>query len=442
MKLLFLNPPNPYAKRGWGMIRDVNRSGRASPEHTRWPQTSLAQIAALFPSHEVQLWDCVVDGTDNYSLLDRLKVYRPDWVVVQSVSATFTYDMVSVGYARSLGARTVLISPHANALESEVRERFPAIDEIFHYSKHDEPEYAIRELITGERRQEGESFETLPIARQDLLPIHQYDLPLIGRNYTFVISSRACAWQCAWCRVTQTWKTRPRFRRPVEIVKEIDTYHLKNIVFHADVFTMNKQQVYEICERMPKGVRWCANSRVDTVDLPLLQAMKRSGCWQLFYGVESGNDRVLELNNKKATVAQAEQAIRWTKEAGIRVHAYMMMGQIGETPESMMDNIRFAKRIPADSVNFSVCTPYPDTAMHRLAADNGWLKEHSYEDFDQSYSAIVDQPTCTAEQVKQFQRRAYLEWYCSLRGLKFLAESWKPRHARFFWNVAKAHLSL
>lgn len=438
-RTLIINPPSPD---GQVYIRDCNRSGRYSPERTYWPQTSLALIASVFPPDSVRIIDCIAENFTYHDVLDYLKSYKPTHVIIESVSCTITMDMMVASLAKSLGAITILISPHGEALAEETKRRFPAIDYVMRYEKHEEPEYLLRELVTGQPRTSEETFETLPPARQDLLPIHKYNLPLIGRKYTFVISSRGCAWACSYCRTSVAWQTRPRFRLPETIIEEITRYHLKNIAFHADVFTMKKEQVYRICELMPSNVRWVANSRVDTVDQLLLKAMKRAGCWQLFYGIESGDNGVLAQNRKQATVEQARQAVRWTKEAGIRVHGYFMLGLMGDTPETMEKTLQLSKELPLDEVNYAVSAPYFGTHFYDVASKNQWLTSDSWEDFDQSHSAIVDQPGCSHEQVKQFQRRAYREWYGSFRGLKFLVDAWRPRYARFFYQVARNHLGL
>jgi len=441
-RVALVNPPSPD---GQVYIRDVNRSGRLSREGTIWPQTSLALIASVLDESEcmVRIWDCIATKQSYQLLYHELQDWKPTHVLIESVSSTIPHDMIVAHYAKYLGARTILISPHGEALSDETNRRFPALDDIVHYEKHDEPEYEIRRLITGQKRKSHESFGTLPSARQDLLPLHRYDLPLIGKAYTFVLTSRGCPWQCIYCRQTVTWKSRVRYRSPEKIMEEISQYHLTNIAFHADTATVNRKQMLAICtgiKSLPWKVRWICNSRVDTVDLEMLQAMKAAGCWMICYGIESGDDRVLAMNKKEATVADAVQAVQWAKNAGLKVWGYFMLGLYGDTRESMERTLALSRRLPCDLVNFSIAAPYPGTEWGDIAGNHGWLTESSWDSYDQNYRAIVDQPACSHEDVLAAHRQAYLAWYLSWRGVRFLYQAWRPRYIRFFWNVMKAHL--
>ena len=158
------------------------------------------------------------------------------------------------------------------------------------------------------------------------------------------------------------------------------------------------------------------------------------------YGFEAGDDEVLAMNKKEATVADAIQAVTWAKQAGLRVWGYFMLGLYGDTCESMDRTLALSRRLPLDIVNFALAAPYPGTEWGKIADTNGWLSERNWEAYDQNVSAIVDQPHCSHGDVLRTQRRAYLQWYGSWRGLKFLAQAWRPRYACFFFQVIKSHL--
>ena len=402
-------------------------------------------LAAVFPQHEVQIWDCIAERLSYLDVWNQLNEFKPDWLILESVSATISHDAIVGLYAHSLGTKTILISPHGKALSQETHSRFPFFTHVLDYGQQieGEPEYVIRELITGESRQPHEIFETLPPARQDLLPMQKYDLPLIGRGYTFVITSRGCPFRCIYCRTTVTWESKVRYRSVESIVEEIRRYHLTNIAFHADTATVNRKQMLAICEgikSLPWQVRWICNSRVDTVDLEMLQAMKSAGCWMICYGIESGDDRVLAMNKKEATDADAERAVKWAKQAGLKVWGYFMLGLFGDTTETMEATTRLARTLPLDLCNFALAAPYPGTEWGRIAGERGWINTSAWEGLDQNYRAIVDQPDCSHQEVLAAQRRAYLKWYGSWRGVKFLFQAWRPHYARFFWQLVKNHL--
>lgn len=444
LNILFVNPPAPIPGEIW--IRDTNRSGRYSKERTIWPQTSLAMLASMFPDDNVQIFDCIAEGWTYKECYDRMAQFQPTWVVLNPVSSSFSHDMIVAMYAHSLGAKTVCVSPHTKVLFEESQKRFPFLDYSLDYTKGGpEYEYQLRELIKGIPCN-GDKFEDLPPARQDLLPIEKYSLPLIGKGYTFVTISRGCAWACIYCRATVQNERKPRFRSVNTVLEEIRLHHLTNIAFHADTATMNRKWMMEFCERVlteiPWKIRIVTNSRVDTIDPEMLSAMKRAGFWMICFGVESGNDRVLAMNKKEATVAQARQAVKAAKRAGLKVWTYLMLGMYGDTKETMQETIRLACELDGDICNFAVSAPYPGTEWGRVAQQEGYLTDQRWESMDQNYSAITSQPDCSPADVLTAQKSAYLRWYGSWRGIRFLLNAWRPQYSRFLWQVAKNHGSV
>ena len=441
-RIAFVNPPSPIHGKIW--IRDINRSGRYSPEGTLWPQVSLAMLASVFPEDKVIIYDCIAEKIGYKEIYEKLQNFKPDWVITNPVSSSFNHDMIVSMYAKSLGAKTVIISPHSKVLHDEVIRKFPFIDYTVDYSKDEKEEYEfkLRELINGIPAK-GTSFEDIPPARQDLLPIEKYNLPFIGKSYTFLVVSRGCPHACNYCRATVQNERMPRFR-PVSIcIEEIKKYNLKNIALHSDIATMNRKWMVEFCEELLKlnfKVRWICNSRVDTVDPGLLKIMKKAGCWMICFGAESGDDKVLEASKKKATVYETKMAFKWAKEYGIKTWFYGMMGLYTDTKESMEKTINLAMEVDPDIANFSVTAPYFGTEFYRIASEKNWITDHKWESFDQSHSAIVEQPNCSRELVKQMQRRAYMRWYLSYRGLKFLLKGFRLEYLSYFIQTIKDHL--
>lgn len=437
MKILFVNPPNPPD--GYIYIRDLNRSGRRSKERTIWPQTSLALCAAMFPEDDVKILDCVAEDK-NYAWLEKtFESERPDWVVFNSISSTLTNDMLTAFYAKKYHARTATVGAHIKALGDPTRKRFPCLDDAI----PGEPEIKLRNLIHSEENPQ-KPLDELPYARHDLLPMEKHRLPFIGDGYSFIHTSRGCPWECIYCRQTVTWDGRRRgvqYRSPQKVAEEIKSYRLKNIIFHADTSTVNKKQLLELCALLePLKIRWCANSRVDTIDRERLRAMKRAGCWMVMYGMESGNDAVLALNKKQATVEQAIDAAYWTQEAGIKVWGYFMLGMYGDTPQTMQETINLSLQLPLDIVNFAVAAPYPGTEWGRLASENSWIVDDRWEAMDQNYSAIVDQPGCSAAEVSRFQKKAYFSWYGRPYGLGKMLSAYRMKDTVFWLKMLRDHL--
>lgn len=440
MNLLFVNPPSPDK---YFYYRDTNRSGRRSKANEIWPQAGLALFAGLYPNDNVRIIDCIAERMPYSKLYEEMKEFEPDWVIFNPVSCTITSDMYLAYLAKLVGAKTCAISPHLKALPGASADRFQYLDHTVENVKFGpEPEYQLRKLITGEAT-EGTSFEDLPPARQDLLPIHKYSMPFIGSNYTAIYASRGCSFGCIYCRTTVATERKARYRHVSSIIEEIRRYRLQNFIFHADTTTLNHKWLLELCKelrKLPFKVRIVSNSRVDTVNPGILAEMKSAGWWMIAFGAESGDNEVLKMNKKEATVEQARQAFRWCKEAGIKVWMYAMLGMYGDTAETMENTIQLSLSEPIDIVNFSISAPYYGTEWGNIAQANNWIKDENWTAFDQNYSAQVDQPGCSRDLVKQFQRKAYLRWYLSHRGLRFALNGLRPEYFSYFLKTAKAHL--
>lgn len=445
LDVLIINPPSPDEH---VYIRDFNRSGRRSRERTIWPQTSLAYLGAILKQegYSLDVIDCIALNMSWPELKDIMERTSPRFVVTSPISSIISNDLYVTYLGKFLGAYTIAVGPHITSLPKETLTRFPSLD----FGILGEAEVTIRELVLAldngqslndikgivyrddrgeiqitEKRPLLENLDELPIPLHELLPISKYNLPYIGKNYTFVLSSRGCPYNCTFCRQPIMWEKQVRTRSAESIfgeLKHLGRLGIHNIMFHADTFTIDKEIVMELCQKIiddKMPVRWICNSRVDRVDEEILKAMKRAGCWMINYGIETGSDEILR-NVKKggyATVAQARKAVLWTKDAGIKVWAYFIMGLPGESKKTVKETIQFAKSIPADIVNFAVGAPYPGTELYSQAKEKGWLQSESWEDFDQNYSAILSYPDFSSEDIMRAISRAYKAWYLRPYGL-------------------------
>ncbi len=467
---LIINPPSPD---GYVYIRDVNRSGRRTRERSIWPQNSLAYLAAVVKDqgYKPNILDCIASEIDWEQVLAYIKRNRPKWVVIEGISSTITNDVYAGYLAKRYGGKTVLIGPHVTALPEVTMEAYPSLD----YSILGEVEETLGDLIqavdsnedlstiqgllyreSGEIKNTGErefiqDLNSLPLPLQELLPLEKYNAPYIGGPYTFVLHSRGCPNACYFCRQNVMWKSICRLRNGESIASEfkyLASLGVKKVMFHSDTFTQNRDNVLDICDHLTKantGIEWICNGRVDLVDREILHAMKLAGCFMVNYGVESGVQKILDDSNKgkNATIENARKAVAITKEAGIQVWAYFIIGLPGETKETIKQTSAFARELPADLVNFSVATPYPGTPFYKTADKNGWLKNVEWEDFDQNYSAVVSYPQLSDKEIMQGIKRCYLDWYGTPRGIKTFCKgltSWT--NIKTMFRIAIDHLRI
>jgi anaerobic magnesium-protoporphyrin IX monomethyl ester cyclase len=118
----------------------------------------------------------------------------------------------------------------------------------------------------------------------------------------------------------------------------------------------------------------------------LLEALARAGCYRIHYGVESATPRLLKYLQKQTTPEKVAQAFRWTRDAGIGTFAYCMIGIPTETREEMMNTVDFAISLDPDYAQFSICTPYPKTALYESMLEMGIVTEDYWRQFARSPS--------------------------------------------------------
>ena len=187
------------------------------------------------------------------------------------------------------------------------------------------------------------------------------------------ISSRGCPQSCTFCD-RSVFGNRYRYFSEDYLWELIFLLHrrygVRHLVFTDDQFAAFRPRLLRLCEKMARGgldIQWNCDARVDSVDPDLLGMMKRAGCWMISYGIESGSQKILDQVRKGITLDQVEQAVRWTREAGIRAKGLFMIGYPEETEETLGDTLSFIGRSGLDEINLSFLTPYPGTEIYRRA---------------------------------------------------------------------------
>ncbi|MBC7236504.1 MAG: radical SAM protein [Chloroflexi bacterium] len=274
-----------------------------------------------------------------------------------------------------------------------------------------------RELVCNPDRPYIRDLDTLPLPRHDLLPLQAYRAPLVRGPYAFVVTSRGCPGSCRFCIKHVSYGNSVRFRSPDNVLAEIEqllALGVHNIHMYADLFTVNREQVVGICSGILErgySLRWTCNSRVDFVDEEMLRLMGRAGCWMISWGIESGDDAMLQRMRKGTSIEMVERALRWAKRAGIKNWGYFIIGLPGETEETIRKTIDLAKRLPLDLALFHIAAPHPGTPFFFEVVENGWFRPGTrWEQVDMDRSTVLDYPHLRAEDLERWARRAFREW--------------------------------
>lgn len=275
------------------------------------------------------------------------------------------------------------------------------------------------------------NIDKLPYPARDLLPMNKYiPLPNQYRRLPVIhmLAIRGCPYRCTFCSNNAVFGKKIRSRSPEGVIDEIrhvkKCYGAQEISFWDDTMTIQKSWISEFCDRLIKDkldITWTCYSRADAVDKNLLKKMKRSGCFNIFYGFESGTQKLLDRIKKDITLAQIEKANHLTKEAGIEVRASFMLGLPEETPALALETLNFAISLEPDYVQFSLTTPYPGTKLYQEAERYGRLskdfwKYHGWAPVFVPYGYKDEQELLNIE--REITRRFYWRWRYIFNRLK------------------------
>jgi radical SAM superfamily enzyme YgiQ (UPF0313 family) len=227
-------------------------------------------------------------------------------------------------------------------------------------------------IVKTSDREFIKNIDEIPFPDRELIPLLEYgdkELKRFEGQYTHMMTSRGCGGKCIFCSSPLMWRycrlmsAERVFEEMMEIHKN---YGITNIHFQDDNFTLQKKRVDTLCDLIIGSeipFKWSCQARPDRVDEELLRKMKRAGCVQIEFGVESGDPEILVTANKKYTKEQIKKAFHLAKKVGIKTWGFFIVGLPGETIKSWIMSMRFAKQLRLDGSVWTVLVPFPGTEV-------------------------------------------------------------------------------
>ena len=240
--------------------------------------------------------------------------------------------------------------------------------------------------------------DRIPFPARELLPNRnyiQYGKKKYGYSITTVMSTRGCPFRCEFCS-NVVFGGSYRERSPENVVDEIEAalaLGYERISFADDVFTMKKERVIRVCREIRRrglNFNWECLGRVDALDYSTALEMKDAGCTRIFFGIESGNEAMLELMNKRITVGEARRAVNDAHRAGLQVGAFFILCYPGDTDDTVLETLRFATSLPLDYLGLSMPYPLPGTELYTRTKDRITRDWHPDESPFGSHVLIFD----------------------------------------------------
>jgi len=442
--IIFVNPPYERVSAGTDYLKYITNQS---------PSIGLLLLAAK--SREIGYNPRIIEGD-----IERLLPEEIAEIVLEENPKFLGITLFTVGVfnasviakiVKEKNSNIVILvgGPHISSMGYETMQRFHEFDvAVIHEGelilenllKNIENAKSLEEVNGIMYRDEtGAIRRTTPppnIEDLDVLPLPAWDLlPNFPQNYLPAIydyprapvatysASRGCPFLCEFCD-TSTFGGKIRYNSPkrvYEIMKHLsDTYGIKHLQFIDDLFVAHNARVQELSKLLienPIDMTWSCTARVNTVKPDTLALMKKAGCWEISFGLESGSDKLLDDMKKSQRVSTAVNAVKWTHDAGIRVKGLFMLGYPGETPETIEMTKDFVQSIPLTTMNLSKFTPYPGSPIYkklygtsireedweRLNGMNFVYQAEGFEeeDLDREYTEII----------KSFYKRPEILWY-------------------------------
>ena len=360
-----------------------------------YPPLGLAYLAAVLErdGHQVSVFDLGLDPS--LPLEDgaaRVAAFGPHLIGISAMTSVYQSALeTAILLKASLGRPVVLGGPHATVYPERVLAESPVIDYVIRGEGEETLLALVHAVDAGSRdlgsiqgltyRSRGEivsnpdrplieDLDGLPLPARHLLDLKRYSLRTPeGQPMVTILSSRGCPYNCSYCFKGIVGRTY-RQRSPNSIIGEMDAiigqYGIRNFYFIDDLFTIDLRRLQAFSDQIiaeKLDFRWQCLGRVDRVNEDILRKMHEAGCRRIHFGIESGNQQILERIAKGIKLQQVRQAVKWAKGAGLQVKGYFMLGLPGDTEETMQQTVDLAVELDLDEAMFSLTTPFPGTRL-------------------------------------------------------------------------------
>lgn len=436
MKILLINPPQK------GVY------GKMSPPS--FPPIGLAYIAANLEAnnYEVNIIDVDAEKLSEPEIIAKIRNYSPDIIGITSTTPTFNKALkMAELIKKNIQSKIVLGGIHVTIFPRD----FP--EEDVDFLIRGEGEITFLELVktieTGnndfsnisglsykkdgqiihnENRKLIENLDTLPFPAWHLFKRNNYSYPDTLRVPVLpIMTSRGCPGKCIYCCTKSIFGHRFRARSAKNIIDEIEKniheYNVKEIHIWDDCFTANKRRVFEFCSELKKRdldltFAFPNGLRVDYVNEEILSALKEVGVYSVAFGVESGNQLVLDSIKKEITLIQVENAVAICKKLKLETWCFFLIGVPIDTKKTIEETIQFSIYLDPDIAKFHLLKPFPGTEVYQQLLQCKLLLSYNYDDYGIHTKPVHRLSEVNEDELIQMQKMAYRRFY--LRPSKIL----------------------
>ncbi len=362
----------------------------------------ISSIAAVLEKkgYEVSIIDASVDGTPLEEIVEKVKEINPDLIGLSCIFVSYHHAIVQLAkmLKDQYDVPIILGGNHATALSHHFIEK-----EGIDFVGKGEGEALMPPFIEALNsnsdlkkveglvfKENGKIIDTGPgpiLKDLDDLPMPAYHLFDMKKYKAFeLMYSRGCPFKCTFCASQVVFTRKVRYKPIEHTIGElrylVDNFGNLPTVFYDDTYTLREKHVMKLLQRMIDerfNLKWRCATRVSVIKPAMLDKMKEAGCIQIKFGIESGNDEMLLKLRKAIKVSEVREAVYLTKKAGIMCSTFFMIGNIGESKESVFDSFRLIKDIRPSTASFAIAIPLPGTEMAEELEETGMVTQEELD---------------------------------------------------------------
>ncbi len=435
------------------------------------PPLEMAYMPAVLEENGHTCWmrDYPVENDSWSTVEEDIKKLDPTILIIYTTITSIKEDLIACKIAKEINPDILTIAKGGDTT-MRPKERLE-MSEYLDIAIVGEPEMTMLEIAQGRAlkdikgicyRENGEIVKTakrpfmkdldqLPFPARHLLDQSKYLRPDTGTVQTTIQTNRGCPAQCIYCLSTVVSGADIRLRSYMNVVDELEhcvkEYNIRDFFFRADTFSWDKEWVINVCKEIINrklDIHWVANNRVSNIDEERLIWMKKAGCWLVSFGIESGNQHILDMTNKGITLEQSREAVRLAKKHDLKTFLTFMIGMPWEDKDTVMETFEFAKELDGDFFEVILPFPFPGTRYYEIAKKHGLIVDGAYDHTYDHFNSAVKTFHLSADELTALKKKSF--WYLYARPkyvTKILSQCDSPKafmnYLSFGYSKVKAH---
>jgi len=444
-KVLLLSPPY------------LDLYGKLNKAAGRYFPLGLGYIAAYlrhYGKHEVRMIEPEAQCVSINDLSVTIKDFAPDVIGLTCSTPNFTKAIELARLSKTISkAKVVLGGVHASAIPEYILSKYPdcidcivcgegeitMLEVVNAYQAGSSLDFIKgvafsknTKFVQNDPRPYIEDLDAIPFPARDLIPQKLFIPNLHNARYNncaSILTSRGCPFNCSFCASRLVSGRKYRMHSAEYVLSEMELlareYNAKQLIITDDTFTVNRERLEKICQGMidkKLNLKWFCFSQVTTVNREILRLMKRAGCYNIGFGIESGDEEILKRICKPIKPQRALEAVHEANRAGLKTQAFYVLGVPGETKAQMKKTIAFSNKIDATLTFYNMLVPYPGTQDFSHYFASVPLEKIEWENFVAiGEHCVLESSEVQAEEIESMISSAYRSYYFNpFRLLKIL----------------------